>query len=85
MPKISIFLAHQKQIYLDDIQIAALEITRKNGGICFQLTSLKNKSKLAPLYKQLILEAQQETQNVVLKSSSAAHAQKEARTVSLWL
>lgn len=52
MPKISIFLVHQKQTYLEDIQTAVLEITGENGGSSLQLASLKIKRELALLFNQ---------------------------------
>lgn len=41
--KIRVLLVHQKQIYLEGIQMTVLELTGKNGGISLQLTSLQIK------------------------------------------
>lgn len=64
MPKISIFLVHQKQPYLEDIQTTVLKITEKNGGISFQLASLKIKRELALLCNQLILGTKPVDKNI---------------------
>ncbi len=69
MPKISIFLVHQKQLYLDDIQTAVLEITGKTGHLCAAWIT-EDEEELEWLCNHLIQRVTPVDKNIFIKTKS---------------